>query len=101
MFGPPDPIRSELDRIATTLMAGHRIWMVGKLRVPGPGQTPARLPPAPATETGWLDVPYVVAWSKQAGAVVAQHARAIRRVASKRAGRVNRFENLDLWVADP
>jgi len=96
-----DPIRTELDRIAATLRAGHRVWMVGSLKFPNAEATLPHLPPAPAPETGWLDVPYINAWSAEAGAVVAREARTIRVVAPRSAGLVNRFENTRLLVAEP
>jgi len=96
-----DPIRTELDRIAATLRGGHRVWMVGSLKFPNAEATLPHLPPAPAPETGWLDVPYINAWSAEAGAVVAREARTIRVVAPRSAGLVNRFENTRLLVAEP
>lgn len=42
-----DPQRPVFDRIATTLGAGHRVWVVGTLPLLAPGQRPPNLAPAP------------------------------------------------------
>jgi hypothetical protein len=100
-IGRADPIRAELDRIAATLAAGHRVWWVGVPSVPRPGTDPSDLPPGPDPRTGWYDVPYRTAWMAQAGAVLAREAGAIRLVVPQSEGAINRFENLPLYVADP
>jgi hypothetical protein len=96
-----DPIRGELERIASTLRAGHRVWLVGSLRVPAPGSAPPIPPPAPTAESGWSDTPYLDAWSAQAGAVVQREARVVHRVLAPLAGAVNPLENIELLVARP
>jgi hypothetical protein len=96
-----DPIRPELDRIAATLRAGHRVWWVGDLWEPDPAETGVELPPAPRAETGWDDGPYLRAWSTQAIAALAREARAIRSIVPRREGPVNPFENTQLFVAEP
>jgi hypothetical protein len=94
----PD-LRAELDRITSTLRAGHRVWMVGPLRLPDPRTTPPDPPPAPPPEARWQD--FRDAWSAQAGAVIGHEARSVRRVVARREGSVNQFENTPLFVADP
>jgi len=37
----PHPDQPVMDRIASTLQAGHRVWVVGWMRVPAPGKTAA------------------------------------------------------------
>ena len=56
-----------LDQIAQTLASGHRLWIVGELPAPQPGETaPPDLPPAPNGPYGWSDVPYSYVWGRQA-----------------------------------
>jgi hypothetical protein len=97
----PDPIRSELDRIAVTLRDGHRVWVIGALWLPRSGKAPPDPPPAPAPETGWSEGPYMSAWSAQAAAVFAREARAVRRVIAPSGGPVIPFEDMELFVAHP
>lgn len=60
------PIKPVLDRIAQTLASGNRLWIVGDLPTPEPGETgPPDLPPAPEGPQGWLDVPYSYVWGRQ------------------------------------
>lgn len=65
------PIADVLREVARTLEAGRRVWVVGRLRLPLPGQPPPLLPPAPATAWGWQDLPYQESWTLQLGACLA------------------------------
>ena len=68
------PIKPVLDRIAQTLAAGNRLWIVGALPAPGPGETePPDLPLAPDGPQGWFDVPYSYVWGRQAEHFIAAH----------------------------
>jgi hypothetical protein len=100
-IGRADPIRAELDRIAATLQAGHRVWWVGMPNLPQPGADPGDLPPGPAPGLGWYDVPYRNVWMAQAGVVLVREASGLRLVVPHSEGAINRFENLPLYVADP
>jgi hypothetical protein len=61
------PIKPVLDRLAQTLSSGHRLWIVGDLPLPEPGETaPPDLPPAPDGPYGWADAPYSYVWGRQA-----------------------------------
>ena len=62
-----EAIRPVLEKIAETLRAGHRVWIVGSFDVPDPGQPPPVLPPAPQSPWGWADGPYAEAWMLQVG----------------------------------
>lgn len=66
-----------LRKMAETLQAGHRVWIVaakGWMGVPGPGlHPPASLPPAPLPDTGWADWPYTRVWAAQVACFLADH----------------------------
>jgi hypothetical protein len=68
------PIKPVLDRVAQTLTSGHRLWIVGELPTPQPGETlPPDLPPAPDSPYGWADVPYSYVWGRQAEHFIKAH----------------------------
>jgi len=68
------PIQPVLDQIARTLGAGNRLWIVGELPPPEPGETaPPDLPPAPDGPYGWADMPYSYVWGRQAESFIAAH----------------------------
>lgn len=64
-----------LKQAETTLLSGHRVWVVGEVPAPPPGSAmPPELPVAPNGPTGWLDMPYYAAWEKQLGWFLQNHA---------------------------
>jgi hypothetical protein len=68
------PIKSVLDQIAQTLASGNRLWIVGELPGPEPGETaPPDLPPAPESPYGWSDVPYSYVWGRQTEHFIVAH----------------------------
>lgn len=68
------PVQPVLQKIATALSGGHRVWLVGGVRFPERGTSPPVLPPAPQSAWGWHDEPYSLEWSMQAGAYLQIHA---------------------------
>jgi hypothetical protein len=68
-------LRPVFDRIEATLKAGNRVWLVGGLEYPPPGQKPAPLPAAPNGPNGWENGPYQELWSVEAGWFVQAHAK--------------------------
>ncbi|HYL05732.1 MAG TPA: hypothetical protein VE075_06815 [Thermoanaerobaculia bacterium] len=95
----PHPIDDVLDAVRRTLSGGHRVWVVGQLRFPPPGEAAPVLPPAPTGAAGWHDVPYVESWSMQLGATLRAHAGALARVPVPSPDPVSPLESMTLAVA--
>jgi hypothetical protein len=95
----PHPIDDVLAAAQRTLSGGHRVWLVGQLRLPPPGQAPPVLPPAPASPAGWHDFPYVESWASQLGAMLRAHAAALARVPVPSPDPVSPLEDMTLAVA--
>jgi hypothetical protein len=93
------PIDDVLATVQRTLSGGHRVWLVGQVRLPLPGQAPPVLPPAPASPAGWHDFPYVESWALQLGALLRAHAGALARVPVPSPDPVSPLENMTLAVA--
>ena len=96
----PHPIDDVLQGTRRALAGGHRVWLVGKLRVPPPGRSPPILPPAPATAWGWNDQPYAISWELQLGALLRDHATSLRAVPVPSADPISPLEAMPLAVAD-
>ncbi len=65
-----DPLTPVYRVMSSALESGHRVWLVGGLQFPAPGDVAVPLPPAPAAPSGWRDSPYYLAWSREAGQFV-------------------------------
>lgn len=92
----PAAIDRVLERAASTLQAGNRIWLVGQ--VPFPERAPERLPPAPHSPHGWNDEAYSRAWGSELGHLLRTRTRRGALVVDARTQNVNPFENLPLGV---
>ena len=93
------PIKPVLDQIAQTLAAGNRLWIVGDLPAPEPGETaPPDLPPAPDGPYGWADVPYSYVWGRQAESFIAAHGGRAEAVPTGSGEGVNLYEKASLAV---
>jgi hypothetical protein len=95
----PHPIDDVLAAVQRTLSGGHRVWLVGQLRLPPPGQPPPVLPPAPASPAGWHDFPYVESWAMQLGADLRAHAGELALVPVPSPDPISPLENMTLAVA--
>ena len=91
-----DPIRSVLNQITEALASGKRVWLVGGLPPPSPGETAAPVVP-PAPEGGWHDEPYNYSWGRQTSELLALRAGRLESVILP--GDFTRFENVGLFVA--
>ena len=97
----------ELARVRQVLRGGGRVWVVGGLMVPPPGEPPPSLPPAPTGPWGWRSAPYVNGWLLQLGAALRSHAAAFEEIALPQLGRVNPLETVppilvfDGWREQP
>jgi hypothetical protein len=95
----PHPIDDVLQAARRTLAGGHRLWLVGELRLPPPGRQPPILPPAPGTAWGWDDLPYGISWELQLGALLRDHATSLREVPVPSTDPISPLEHMPLAVA--
>ena len=99
----PGVMQPVLEKIAATLQAGHRVWLlapVGALKIPAPGTpAPADLPPAPLPGSGWVEDPYEFVWSMQAMQFLSIHSRAFGLVTNSDAS-PHIAENMELFLAE-
>ena len=94
------PIKPVLDQIAQTLASGSRLWIVGELPAPEPGETtPPDLPPAPEGPYGWADMPYSYVWGRQTESFIAAHGGQTEVVPIGSGEEVSIFEKVTLSVA--
>jgi hypothetical protein len=96
----PRPIDDVLRSARRALAGGHRVWLVGELRIPPPGRSPPIVPPAPTSPWGWDDLPYGISWELQLGALLRDHAASLRPVPVPSAAPISPLENMRLAVAD-
>jgi hypothetical protein len=93
-------IQPVLDQMAATLQTGHRVWVVGMMRIPTPDTPPpVELPPPPLKFTGWLDSPYSMAWAGQAAWFLNNHSLQFECVAEATNANVSYYENCALLTA--
>jgi hypothetical protein len=96
-------IQPVLDKIASTLHSGHRVWVlaiVGLMKIPDPEEPPpADLPPPPLPNTGWANDPYEFAWTSQVAHFLSRHSRQFGRVRNPGAG-MPTAEDMDLFLAE-
>ena len=72
----PAAIQPVLAQMASTLQAGHRVWVVGVPDIPKPDEPPVTEPgPPPLKYSGWSDRPYNSTWAAEAALFLAQHSR--------------------------
>jgi len=93
------PIDDVLESARRTLAGGHRVWLVGELRLPPPGRQPPILPPAPGTAWGWDDLPYGISWELQLGALLRDHATLLQAVPVPSTDPISPLERMALAVA--
>jgi hypothetical protein len=90
-----------LERIASTLKSGHRVWVVGAIDPPlGPAGVPPDLGPPPLEHTGWSAGPYVRCWTSQAAQFLSNHSRRFVEVPLNDSATINQNETLELWMAE-
>lgn len=94
------PVRHVMDRIARTLQSGHRVFLVGELTLPPPGQRPGIFPPAPLSKWRWQDVAYIAQWSQMVGYFVHTHALTITEIPVSSGRRISDYENMKLGVIE-
>jgi len=90
------PVRAAVVRMAATLQAGHRVFLVGGLHFLQPGQSAFKLPPAPYSQFGWVDGPYYESWSTQAASFIQKHAARAETIPLISPSPVSELENVPL-----
>lgn len=94
-------MRPVLERLASTLQAGHKVWVVGALDVPAhQAPVPEDLGPPPREHTGWSAGPYVRRWTAQAAQFLTNRSRKFVEVPLEETVTVNPNESLELWMAE-
>lgn len=91
-----NPMQPVLDKIASTLRSGHRVWIVGG--IPFVKTPPAELGPAPNRIYGWLDEPYSQVWGADTGYFLNRHAQQAQVIPVEPANCVSDFENLPVMM---
>jgi hypothetical protein len=92
------PVR---ERMQAVLDGGHRIFWVGELGAPPPGEAPPSLPPAPQAPSAWQEGPYMQSWVLQAGSLLQRNGVKAVRLPVPVGSPVNGFERLDLIMIEP
>lgn len=88
-----------LEKISTTLRAGHRVWIVGLADFSRIEKAePTILPPPPLKGHGWSDTPYTESWSARTAYFISQHSEHFE-TSSTSGNQPNFQENLRLFVA--
>jgi hypothetical protein len=95
-FFPLDDLEHE---IRAAMTSGNRVWIVGGMKVPRPGESALAPLPAPDPQFGWNMAAYRHAWSEQLGAFMRQHALHVDTVVPK-AKSVSELENVSLLAVE-
>ncbi len=96
----PSPLTELHNVIADTLRAGGRVWLVGDLILPPPGEPPTVLPAAPGAPTGWAEDPYYRSWMMQTGDLLRRRALRWRLIDLSETQPVNGLERLRFGVVE-
>jgi len=90
-----------LDKVAATLRAGHRVWIVGQLEwPPDVSEVPPILPAAPLPGYGWSDLPYMGSWVWRTSYLIAKHSDHFNPVPLPDEAARAFQENLHLYMAE-
>jgi hypothetical protein len=90
--------RPLIEQAEAALRAGHRVWLVGMMAAPAPGETPpADLPPPPLKFSGWSDRPYNETWVMQVNQFLSNHSREFKMIFETPNGNLNFIENVQLY----
>ena len=93
-----EPIAPVLAALERALRSGNRVWVVGSLLFPAPGELPPILAPAPLESFGWNEGAYMSAWTMQVSHFLQQHALAAEEVPLPSAQPINSHETVQLLV---
>ncbi len=90
------PMEPLIEQMLKTLQTGHRVWVVGELKVAP--TAPPEIKPAPNGPKGWVEDPYLYVWRMQAGSAIALHALKASALPKLTADRVNPNEDVAIHV---
>jgi hypothetical protein len=96
----PHPIDDVLATISKTLAAGNRVWFVGGIKPPEPGNRVLSLSPAPDSAFGWDNAAYTKSWIEQMSVFVREHSEREETVRLAAVGPVNQYEDVPLVVVE-
>jgi hypothetical protein len=92
-------ISRELDKITSTLYAGHRVFVIGGFARLNPQMLRGQLPPAPHPKAGWSSGYYTGYWAAQAGSVLSSYATSVLQLQPEASPeKVMDWENYPLMV---
>jgi hypothetical protein len=91
-----DPVAPVIDRIASTLQSGNRVWLVGNM--PFIEKPLPEIRPAPNNPWGWQDPPYSFHWGAQVTQFLSAHCGRSAVVIAPSTSCVNPLENLPVFV---
>lgn len=96
------PIDDLTEAMRATLTAGNRVWFVGGLNLPQPGEGPMTLPPAPASRFKWDNRAYTAAWWQQLSVFTVLHANRMDSVPLPhgKSTSINELEQTSLSLAE-
>lgn len=94
-----DAIKPVLERIEATLRGGGRVMVLGWFERTAPGRLPVVLRPAPDSQFGWLEQPYVVTWNEQLMYLAQGHAQKLTGVGLDIQSPINEKENVNMFIA--
>ncbi len=96
----PDPNGPVLERMRHTLRAGNKVWVVGLLPKPRPGEiTVPTLPPAPHGPLRWFDEPYNYVWGRQIRHFIENTATQLEQIVTlENTKGVSRSEKIELLM---
>jgi hypothetical protein len=95
----PHAMQPLYDKISATLQGGHRVWIIGVISIPKPGDPIAADPlPPPLEHSGWSDRPYDITWENQVVQFMGNHSRSFTKVYASTNLNVNATECLKLDV---
>ena len=96
----PHALEPTKQRIARTLSAGKRLWIVGWIRFVEPGRQPPAIDAAPNPQSGTSTEDYSDIWTLETGYFLQQHARQATQIPVPVGQPVNGYENLTLIEID-
>lgn len=96
----PHPIDDVLNQIQLTLQAGHKVWIVGGIKLSPSGRPHRVLSATTSPAVGWDNVDYTESWLEEMGTFVRAHAEQGHHVSLPGTTRINDFENVPLFVVE-
>jgi hypothetical protein len=85
-----------LSLIEQSLRSGYKVWVVGDMMLPSPGEYLPMEALRPDINGVWAEMPYYELWSKQMGAFMMSHAKESRENTPKIHNPVNGDERLQV-----